>query len=466
MSGADASFLYFETPATHMHVLGTLVVDTTDRPGWSADDLIEVLQHRLDLLRPFRQKLALAMLRLHHPVWVDVPDVDVRAHVSRVKCPAPGTMVELAREVAAFASVQLDRSRPLWECLVVEDLADSRAAIVFKIHHCAVDGVGAARILNVLFDLQPEGRTEAELLGAKEEARALQQPEPSVLDVALHTVTGFASRPWHVARLVPTTVKAVTGVVGRHVGDADTSGGALPLTAPRAPFNGAITPARSVAYVDVALEDVKAIKSAVGGTFNDAVTAITGGALRNYLLKRDELPDSSLIAVIPVSTRGDESDVAANRTSAMFTSLGTDVADPVTRLKVVHQANKVAKGDQAAMGPDLVARVSEVAPPNATAAAARLYSMLRFANFHPVVHNLVLSNVAGPPLQIYMAGAKVDGIYPLGPVMEGPGLNITVVSYRDRVGFGIIACRDRLPDIDDLAAEFPAAVEEMLLAVR
>ena len=466
MSGADASFLYFETPATHMHVLGTLVVDTSDRPGWSADDMIEVLQHRLDLLKPFRQKLALAMLRLHHPVWVDVPDVDVRGHVSRVKCPAPGTMVELAKEVASFASVKLDRSRPLWECLVVEDMADNKAAIVFKVHHCAVDGVGAARILSVLFDLTPEGPTEAELLGAKAEARALQRPEPSVLDVAVHTVTGLATRPWHTARVGVSAVKAVTGIVGRRVGDADTSGGALPLTAPRAPFNGSITPARAVAYIDVALDDVKAIKSAVGGTFNDAVTAITGGALRNYLLKRDELPDSSLIAVIPVSTRGDETDIAANRTSAMFTSLGTDVADPVERLKVVHKANQVAKGDQAAMGPDLVARVSEIAPPNTTAALARLYSILRFANLHPVVHNLVLSNVAGPPIQIYMAGAKVDGIFPLGPVMEGPGLNITVVSYRDRVGFGIIACRERLPDIDDLAAEFPAAVEEMLLAVR
>ena len=466
MSGTDASFLYFETPATHMHVLGTLVVSTADHPGWSAEDVIELLQHRLDLLKPFRQKLAPAMLRLHHPVWVDVPDVDVREHVSRVRCPAPGTMTELAHEVAAFASQKLDRSRPLWECLVVEDMADDHAAIVFKVHHCAVDGVGAARILGAVFDLLPEGRSEAELIGAREEARALQRPEPSVLDVALHTATGLAARPWHAARVGVSAVRAVTGIVGRRVGDADTSGGALPLTAPRAPFNGAITPGRSVGYVDVALEDVKAIKSAVGGTFNDAVTAITGGALRSYLAKRDELPSSSLIAAVPVSIRGDETDVAANRVSTMFTSLGTDVADPVERLRSVHRANQVAKGDQKAMGDDLVMRVGEVMPPNTTQALARLYSMLRFADLHPVVHNLVLSNVAGPPFQIYLAGAKVEGIYPLGPVMEGPGLNITVVSYRDRVGFGIIACSDRLPDVEDLAAEFPATVEEMLLAVR
>jgi WS/DGAT/MGAT family acyltransferase len=466
MSGADAAFLYFETPATHMHVLGTIVVDTSDRPGWSADDVIALLEHRLELLLPFRQRLLSATLRLHHPVWVDVPDVDVAAHVSRVHCPAPGTMKELAHEVAAFAGTQLDRSRPLWECLVVEDMAGGKAAIVLKMHHCAVDGVGAARILGSIFDLAPEGRSEAELLGARQEARARKEPEPSVLDVALHTAKGLAMRPVHGARLVPTAVRALSGLVSHRRGDTDTSGGATPLTAPRVAFNGAITPGRNVAYVDVALADVKAIKAAVGGTFNDAVIAICGGALRTYLQGNDDLPDSSLIAVVPVSTRGGEEDTAANRTSAMFTVLGTDVADPLERLKVVRQANLVGKGDQSAVGKDIVARVTEVAPPTTSAAMARFYSSLRLANLHPVVHNVVVSNVAGPPIQIYVAGAKVDGLYPLGPVLEGPGLNITIVSYRDRVGFGLIACSDRLPDLDDLAAAFPPAVQEMLAAVR
>jgi diacylglycerol O-acyltransferase len=465
MSGADATFLYFETPNAHMHVLGTLIVDHADKPDWSADDVIDMLEHRIQLMRPFRQKLVGATLRMHHPVWVDVPKVDVGAHVSRVHCPQPGGLKELATEVAAFASKQLDRSRPLWECLVVEDMADSRAAIVLKIHHCAVDGVGAARVLGALFDLRPEGRSEAELIGAREEAKALQKPEPSTLDVVMHTATGFVMRPVHIARVVPTAVKAVAGIIGHRRSDADTSGGATPLTAPRVGFNRSITGARTVAYVDVALADVKAIKTAVGGTFNDAVVTITGGALRSYLEGIDDLPESSLIACIPVSTRGGDDDLAANRTSAMFTQLGTHLADPLERLKVVRQANLVAKGDQTAMGDSLVAQVSEVAPPNTTAALARAYSVLRLANVGPVVHNLVVSNVAGPPFQIYVAGAKVDGLFPLGPVLEGTGLNITIVSYRDRVGFGLIACSDSVPDIDALAAAFPVAVQEMLDAV-
>lgn len=464
MSGTDASFLYFETPSSHMHVLGTIVVSTKDRPGWSADDVIALIEHRLDLLPPFRRKVAMAMLRLHHPVWVDLPHVDVASHVSRVHCPAPGTMRELAAEVASFASTQLDRSRPLWECLVVEDMADSRAAIVFKIHHCAVDGVGAARILGAMFDLSAEGRSEAELVGARAAAAAATRPEPGLLDVALHTATGLAGRPLQVAKLVPATVRAVAGIVSHRRGDTDTSGGAIPLVAPRAPFNGSITPGRVVAYAELSLADVKTIKAAVGGTFNDAIVAICGGAFRSYLERKGELPEASLIAVVPVSVRAEEDVASANAVSAMFTILGTDVEDPVERLKVVRQANQVAKGDQAALGNDLVMAFGEIAPPNTTAAIARFYSALRLADRHPVVHNVVVSNVAGPPIRIYLAGAEVQGLYPLGPVLEGPGLNITIVSYGDSVGIGLIAS-DKMPDLDDLAAEFPRAAEQMLAAV-
>jgi diacylglycerol O-acyltransferase len=234
---------------------------------------------------------------------------------------------------------------------------------------------------------------------------------------------------------------------------------------PRAPFNGAITAGRAVAFVDIALADVKTVKSAVGGTFNDAITAITGGALHNYLRRRRQLPGTSLIAAIPVSTRGAESDTGGNVTSAMFTSLGTHLTDPLARLRAVRAANEIAKRDPHVTGSSLIARASSVVTPATNEALARFYSAARFADFHPVVHNLVLSNVAGPSFQVYLAGARVEGIFPLGPVMEGPGLNITIVSYRDRVGVGIIACSDRMPDTQALASEFPIAVEQLLEAI-
>lgn len=463
MSGVDATFLYFETPSSHMHVLGTIVVDHSDVPDWSADRVIALIEQRLDLLPPFRRKVSSATLRLHHPFWVDLPHVEITDHVHRVQCPAPGGMAEMAALVADFAEKQLDRSKPLWECLVVEGMADNRAAVVFKVHHCAVDGVGAATILGSLFDLLPEGRNPAELEEARKQAKETFRPAPGVVDVTLHTVGGLALRPLKMARLVPSTVKAVAGIVNnrRQASDAP---GAVPLTAPRLPFNGAITAGRVVSYVDVSLADVKAIKAAAGGTFNDAITGICGTAFRRYLSKRGELPDSPLIAVVPVSVRG-EDDQGGNRVSAMFTALGTDIEDHRERLVAVRQANQVGKGDQKAIGNDLLHKVGEVAPPNTTAAIARFYSALRLADRGPVVHNVVISNVAGPPFAIHLAGARVVGLYPLGPVLEGPGLNITVVSYTDHVGFGLIACSENMPDLADLAAEFPLAVQELLEAI-
>ncbi|HUR13050.1 MAG TPA: wax ester/triacylglycerol synthase family O-acyltransferase [Mycobacteriales bacterium] len=464
LSGTDAGFLYFETPASHMHVLGTVLVDTTQNPGWGYPEVVALLRERVDLAPMLSRRLVSATLRLHHPVWVDIPHFDPGEQVGRVDCPAPGGMAELAAVTAEFAEQQLDRSRPMWEALVVEGMADDRAAWIFKIHHCATDGVGAARLMAAILDLVPEGRTAAELEQARELLASAKEPEPSVIDVARHTATGLALWPVRLLKVVPTAVKAVSNVVTQQLGSADTEGGAMPLTAPRTPFNGRITPKRKVAYADVALADVKAIKNAVGGTVNDAVIAICGGALRTYLDKRGELPTSPLIASCPVSTRGD-GDSSGNSVSAMFTSLATDVADPLERLKAVRQANLVGKDTYKAMGEDLVAQMGQLLPPNITTGLARSYSALRLADFHPVVQNLVISNVPGPQFDIFFAGAKVCGLYPLGPVLEGAGLNVTLVSVGDRLDIGLIACAERMPDLDDLAADFPAAVTELLDAI-
>jgi WS/DGAT/MGAT family acyltransferase len=464
----DASFLYFETPSMHMHVLGCLLLDPTEIPGgWRRDRVHKLIRERLDLLPPFRRRVLQPTLRLHHPVWVDVEDVDLHDHIDTVTCPAPGTDAQLHALIGDFAAKKLDRDRPLFHLLVVEGLADGRVAVVLKVHHCAVDGVGAARILGNLFDLDAAGRTTEQL----DEARALvaggaAAPQPGLQALARHSAWGLASRPLGVAKLVPSVAKSAVNLVLSRRSAPGGGSGVIPFTAPRAPFNGRITPDRVVSLIDVPLEDVKAVKSAVGGTFNDAVIAICGGAFRHYLQARGELPDSSLIAVVPVSVRGNDDNEAANRTSAMFTSLGTDIADPLQRLESVRAANDVGKGDQKALGDELIGQAAQLASPNLTSIVARIYSGARLADLHPVVHNAVISNVAGPPIQIYFAGAKVERVFPLGPVLEGAGLNITVVSYRDRVGFGLIACRTRMPDVADLAAAVPAALDELLAATR
>jgi WS/DGAT/MGAT family acyltransferase len=462
----DASFLYFETPSMHMHVLGVLVLDPSDLPkGWSRDRVFNLLRERLDLIPPFRRKLLQPTLRLHHPVWADVDDLDLHDHITTVTCPAPGDGQQLEELISGFAAEKLPRNRPLFHILVVEGLADGRVAVVIKVHHCAVDGVGAARILGNLFDLTPEGRTPEQL----EEARAMvaataPASDPGLASLVVHEAVGLAMRPLGVVKLVPQVAKSVVNLVASRRATGSGGSGAIPFTAPRVPFNGTIGPDRVVSLVDVALDDIKAVKNAAGGTFNDAVIAICGGAFRRYLEARGELPDSSLIAVVPVSVRSDDDSQAANRTSAMFTSLGTDIDDPVKRHESVRSANDIGKADQKALGDEFIVQAAELASPNVTSLIARLYSTARLADLHPVVHNVVISNVAGPPFQIYFAGAKVEGLFPLGPVLEGPGLNVTVVSYRDRVGFGLIACKDRLPDLDELAAQVAPALEELLAA--
>jgi WS/DGAT/MGAT family acyltransferase len=461
LSGTDAGFLYFETPSSHMHVLGTVVLDTSEVPGWGYAHAVAHLRERIGLAPMLSRRLVSATLRLHHPVWVDIPHFDPGEQVRRVECPAPGGMQELAAVVAEFASTQLDRSRPMWEAIVVEGMADDRAAIVFKIHHSATDGVGAARLMGAILDLVPEGRNADQLAEARALVELERRAEPGLVDVARHTVTGLAMWPVKALQVVPSAVKAVAKVVQSQV---QGEGGTLPLTAPRTPFNGRITPVRRVAYTDVSMADVKAIKNAVGGTVNDAVIAICGGALRRYLLKRDELPSSSLIASCPVSTRAD-GDTSGNAVSAMFTSLGTDIEDPRARLEAVREANLAGKRTHQALGEGLVSQVGDLLPPNITTGLARSYSALRLADFHPVVHNLVISNVPGPPFDLWFAGARVVGLYPLGPVLEGAGLNVTLVSVGDRLDIGLISCAERMPDLDDLAEEFAPAVQELLDAV-
>jgi diacylglycerol O-acyltransferase len=462
MSGVDAAFLYFETPAMHMHVCGVLVLDPSTAPdGFSFERVRELFASRLVLIPEFRRKLSGASLRLHHPVWVDLIDLNVSDHVQHVECPAPGGQRELEQVVAEFAEVQLDRSRPLWQVLVVEGLEGGRAAVVVKVHHCLVDGVAAGDVLAQIVDLTAEGRTAAEIYEASK-LMARRRSRPGFPELLAHTVTGVVTRPVGIAKLVPSAVKAVVSVVQtRRRGES--AGGTMPFQGPRAPWNGTVTGRRAVALVDVPMDDVKAVKKQLGGTFNDVMMAVVGGAFRRYLADRDQLPESSLIAVLPVNVR-QEGDRGGNKTSAMFSTLATDQEDPVERLEAIRAATSAGKAEQKALGGDIVEQAGALVEPILVSFVARAYGALRLADVHPVVHNLVLSNVPGPPVPLYVAGARVETLLPLGPVLDGAGLNVTIVSYHDRVGVGFIACGDRIPDIHELAAQVQPSLDELMAA--
>ena len=460
LSGLDASFLYFETPNQHMHVLAVIEFDPTSAPdGYSFESVKEMIRGRLHLAPPLHRRLAPVPFNVHHPVWVEDPDFDLDYHVRRVGCPAPGGRRELAELADDFASRKLNRDRPLWELLVVEGLADGRVAAIAKMHHCTIDGVSGANLMVHFFDLEPTPAREPE-------APPQVAPErvPSDLELLGRGVLARAARPnvVRLASLIPQTVGAVRRFV-KIRRDLDGPGMPAPLTAPRTIYNGPITPHRQIALADISLADVKAIKNEHGTTVNDVVQAICAGALRRHMTRFDQVPDKSLMAAVPISVRDTEGDggKGSNRVSAMLSSLYTDMADPVKRLRAIHEANKGAKEEHHAIGATMLQDWAEFAAPTTFSLAARVYTGMRLAERMPVPINLVISNVPGPPIPLYFAGSKLTELYPLGPIFDGVALNVTVVSYMDRLYWGFMACRDTVPGLWELAEAVPEALGEL-----
>jgi WS/DGAT/MGAT family acyltransferase len=461
LGGMDATFLYCETPTMHLHVCGLLLLDTSTMPeGYSFDRIRSMLLDRLPKLPSVRQKLATPPFHVSRPFWVDDPDLDLDSHLHRLVLRPPGDKRALADVVGDIASWPLRRDRPLWELWVIEGLADRNVAVVVKMHHSTIDGVSGASMMGQLFDLEPSPPTSP-LRSDDGRASAL----PNQLELLMRGLASRLAEPWEIARLMPTTASRLVSTFWRLGHPTSATRAATPFAAPRTSFNATVTARRSVAFTDVALSDVKKVKTARGVTVNDVVTAVVGGALRRYLDDRGELPDRSLMAAAPVSVHDQTAERGGvTKLSVMFSSLATDEKDPLERLRVVASANTQAKALQRMVGADTLMRWAEHFWLNAFALGTRLYSALHVAEHHPVVHNLILSNVPGPPVPLYLAGARLRGLYPLGPITDGAGLNVTVLSQEDRIGFGIVTCPDLMPDAWDLADALRDALEELVAA--
>jgi diacylglycerol O-acyltransferase len=458
LSGLDASFLYLETADVHMHVAMLALLDPGDRtPAQCYAAIGELLAARVPEVPPLRRRLLEVPLQLHHPVWVEDPGFDLIHHLRRVALPAPGGQRELGEMAGRICSTPLDRARPLWEAWMIEGLADGRIALLMKVHHCAVDGTSGAGIMVHLFDLSPAVRP----------ARAAHQrptePLPTDADLLRRALRARVRQPVELARLAGRTVRNAFRLLERHT-RAGVPATVLPLTAPRTPFNAAIGSRRDASFATIPLPGVKAIKDALGVTVNDVVLAVAAGALRRYLDARGELPAESLVAVVPISVRPPGKPSHHNEVSALFTSLATAIADPLARLRAIAETTRGAKADHQAIGADMLQSWAEFAAPTTFHLAARFYTRLRLADRHRPIFNLVISNVPGPRFPLYIAGSKLDAVYPLGPLAEGSGLNITVMSYRDAVDFGLAAAADLMPDLRDLADAIAPAFEELLAA--
>jgi diacylglycerol O-acyltransferase len=446
LRGLDTAFLYAETPTNHMHVAWAAVLDTGDAPD-AADGrrLAELIGSRLDRLPALRKRLANTRLGYTQPDWITV-DVDPADHI----------VVHDARSLEAVAagvlSAPLDRRRPLWELHVVP-LGARRSGIIMKLHHAVLDGPSGAELMVQLLDMEPTPTVAA----PPAESLAIDpEPTPAALKgVARKRAARGAARAAAGVRQAA-DVAAATSRWGAEHPDVALD---LPLRAPRTLFNQPVTARRTVRTLGVPLDDIDRLRHDTDSTVNDAVLAITGGALRRYLRRRHALPAAPLVAMVPTSLRDGARATGGNHTSALFTTLGTEIADPVRRLAEVTRVTKAAKRRHDDTGLGSLVELSDLVPPRAAQGLTRLAGRLRLAAWGPLTFNVVVSNVPGPDIPFYCNGAVVESAFPMGPVTDWSAVNVTVVSYRRRLAFGVVVCPDVVPDVDVLMGDLQAELD-------
>jgi WS/DGAT/MGAT family acyltransferase len=493
LNGIDASFLNMETPTVHGHV-GSVAVFDSSETTLTLDALKAVIEDRLHEVPPYRRRLMTVPLGLDRPYWIEDGDFDLDFHVRNIAVPPPGGNAQVAELVARLHSRPLDRSRPLWELYLIEGLEGGLVAQYTKIHHACIDGVTGTEVLTSLLDLQATGRD-----GAPEVIPWSPDRVPGTLEMLNRGLFALATQPRVQARLQARMARAavqvgrrqagptmqtlrealertpfVSALVPAVLGPGDDGEEAAEeflsrpaLVAPRVSFNRTITAHRRYAFGTLPLAEVKQIKDQYGYTVNDVVMAICAGGLRTWLQDRHELPTDPLLAMVPVSIRTDaDARSFGNRLSAMIAPLPTNRADPLQRLRAAHDAMAIAKDEHAAMPADMLQDFGHFAPPAVAARVARLVARTGLANYASPSFNLVISNVPGPQHPLYCAGARLAASYPVSVITDGAGLNITLFSYDGGLHFGLVACRELVPDLWDLMDALDNALTELVEAAR
>jgi len=463
LTGLDAAFLAMETRTVFGHVGSVCIVDpSTASEPFTLERFTRVVESRLPLVPLLRRRLVDVPLGLDQPYWIEDPDFDIEFHVRELALPSPGSDRQLAEQAARLHARPLDRSRPLWEIYLIYGLQGGRAAIYSKVHHAAIDGVSGNDILAALLDLSPEGRKLPD-----PPARRTEQ-QPAAVELLARSAVSLTRHPLRAARLSVGLLRSASALlanpawprlplVDRLLGrDGEAILSQPGLRAPPTPFNRSITQHRRWSFCDLPLSEVKRVKNALGITVNDVVMALCAGALRRWLTDHDALPDGPLIAAVPVSVRTEEQKgTHGNRVSTMLAVLPTQLAPPRDRLRVVHEAMRAAKEQHDALPANLLADITQFAMPALAGQAARMAARLRLVE-RASLFNLIISNVPGPNVPLYYAGAELLAYYPLSAIVDGQGLNITAMSYRDTLFFGVIACRELVPDVDRLTAYLKA----------
>ncbi len=449
LSGLDASFLYLETQRAPMHIGSLSVLEGSLR----FEDFRALLAARIHMVASLRQRLVNVPLGLDRPYWVDDPDFALDRHLSHIALPRPGGWRQLRKITARIFSQPLDHSRPLWEMAFVEGLdtipqvPPGSTAVISRVHHAAIDGMSGADILGMLFDISPEGR-EIE----PPRTPFAPEPVPGDLEMLQRALKQVVARPLKLPSLLMETVKSAARARAAKK-DAPEARPVLPFTAPRTILNKPVSSNRVWNTALLSLDRVKALKRHITGTtVNDVMLAICAGALRRYLLEKDALPDRPLVAMVPVSTRTkQEKNALGNQVSAMFLQIATDVADPILRLKQIHKNARAGKTYQNAVNARKLTELSEFVPFGLAGTAARVYSRSHLADVHRPVANVVITNVPGPQIPLYLAGKRLLAQLGTAPIVDGMGLMIPIFSYNGVISLSPTSSDNIMPDLDKFA---------------
>jgi diacylglycerol O-acyltransferase len=459
LSGTDALFLSMETPAWHQHVGGLVILDPTDAPDFSFEAVRANIAAKLPNVPKYMWKLKEVPLHLDRPVWVEDREFDIDRHVRRIAVPPPGGGRELGDLVGQLMSHQLDRRIPLWEMWFVDGVIGGKVALIAKYHHSLMDGLTGAGLAEQLFDLEAHPAPKDEPAPIPIHVR-----QPSDIELLLRSVIPTVSSPLRASRYAINGAQRVATIL-RKTGSFSTPG-----QGPMTSFNGVVGPRRRLAFASIATEDVRKLKDATGTKFNDICLAVAGGAVRNYLLERGELPKDPLVAAVPVSTAVADETGGANEVANMWVKLGTDIDDPLERLAAIFKSSGSAKEMTKAIRARTIQSVGEVAPPLLLNVASRFLWASNLGGIGgrmPAAGgNLLISNVPGPPFDLYTCGARVAGIYSASVLAVNLGLNITLMSYGDRVDFGITVDPDLIQDPWLIANAIPAALAELMKATK
>ncbi|WP_434902296.1 WS/DGAT/MGAT family O-acyltransferase [Bradyrhizobium sp. HKCCYLS20291] len=436
----DASFLHLETPETPMHVGSLMIFELPE--GYQGDyyeDVKALLGKRLHLASVLCRKLAQMPFELAEPVWIEDDDIDLDYHVRSVTLRRPGTMAQLEQLAARLHSTLLDRSRPLWEMYVIEGLENGQVAFYTKAHHSGVDGKAGVEIAKVLYDVSPQMR-EVPPPRRKRNTGGYQLGMTELLQAA---VANSVQQYRKLADLLPTAAKAMAAAASV-VASQRSAGGARPLNlglAPKTVFNDSVTNQRSYSTLSLPLADVKKLGRRVGGTVNTIVMAICSSALQRFLTERDLLPKESLIAIVPVSLRAEGDSAMNNQVSMVRVDLATDIKELPERFKAIHASSEAAKAVVRELKPVLGVDVPITGSPWLMTGLASLLGRSNLASRTPAAGNVLISNVPGPSMTLYMAGARMVHYFPVSIPFHGSALNITVQSYAGLLEFGLTACR-------------------------